>query len=158
MSYRLIIADDEPKIISLIKTLGHWNQYGIEVIDECSDSYTALDSILEHNPDIVISDIKMPGLDGIELIEEARKRGSKALFILISGYRQFEYARSAIALNVCDYLLKPVSEEQLNITLDKVVRQLESEKELKSGIEEIERIKIQQKKAQSKRLYLPKIF
>ncbi len=85
MSYRLIIADDEPKIISLIKTLGHWNQYGIEVIDECSDSYTALDSILEHNPDIVISDIKMPGLDGIELIEEARKRGSKALLIMISG-------------------------------------------------------------------------
>ncbi len=158
MSYRLIIADDEPKIISLIKALGHWNQYDIEIIDECSDSNAALASIVENNPDLVISDIKMPGLDGIELIEEVRRKGCKALFILISGYRQFEYARSAIALNVCDYLLKPVSEEQLNLTLEKVIRQISAERELENGREEMERLRLLKERERSQKIWEDIIF
>ncbi len=125
MSYRVIIADDEPKLLQLIKILGHWEQYDIEIVDECRDGLQTLESIRRHRPDFVLSDIKMPGLDGIELIEETRKAGIDSLFILISGYRHFEYARSAIALNVVDYLLKPVDEEKLNKTLEKVCRQLD---------------------------------
>ena len=62
----------------------------------------------------------MPGLDGLELIQKVRDAGAAPLFILISGYRHFEYARTAVSLGVMDYLLKPVDEAQLNETLERV--------------------------------------
>jgi len=124
MKYRIIIADDEKKIIQLIKQLGHWDELGIEIIDECHDGKSALNSILLNKPDIVLSDIKMPEYDGIQLIESVRKNGMNTLFILLSGYRHFEYARSAIQLNVIDYILKPIDAEQLNETLAKACKQL----------------------------------
>lgn len=137
MTYKVIIADDEPRIIDLIKALGHWNDFDIEIIDCCQDGRSALTSILEKKPDIVISDIKMPELDGIEMIQEARKHNCSTQFILLSGYRQFEYARSAISLNVVDYLLKPVNEEQLNSTLSKVVHKLKEEADQKNHRQEL---------------------
>lgn len=141
MGYRVIIADDEPKILQLIKMLGHWQEYDIEIVDECHDGLQTLKSIQEHRPDFVLSDIKMPDLDGIELIEATRKAGIDSLFILISGYRHFEYARSAIALNVMDYLLKPIDEAQLNETLEKVCRQLDQIRAEKEDLEELCRLK-----------------
>lgn len=142
MGYRVIIADDEPKILQLIKMLGHWEKYQIEIVDECRSGKQALESIRRNKPDFVLSDIKMPDMDGIELIEETRKAGIESLFILISGYRHFEYARSAIALNVVDYLLKPVAEEQLNETLDKVCRKIEQKREL----EHLKKLEAEQEK------------
>ncbi len=130
MAYKVIIADDEPKILRLIKMLGHWEEYQIEIVDECQSGRKTLESIQRNKPDFVLSDIKMPDLDGIGLIEETRKKGIESLFILISGYRHFEYARSAVALNVVDYLLKPVDEEQLNETLEKVCRKIDQKREM----------------------------
>lgn len=117
MKYRLIIADDERKIIELIKQLGHWEELNIEIVDECTNGREAYESIRENKPDFVLSDIKMPVYDGIELIQKLRDEGVNPFFVLLSGYRHFEYARSAIQLNVIDYLLKPIDEEQLNRTL-----------------------------------------
>lgn len=122
---KAIIADDEPKIIDLIRLLGNWEKYGIEIVDECHDGISALESIRKHRPDLVLSDIKMPDLDGLELIRITREEQIESHFILISGYRHFEYARSAVALNVIDYLLKPIDEEQLNKTLEKACREIE---------------------------------
>ena len=125
MKYRVIIADDERKILQLIKKLGHWEKLGIEIVDECHNGQEALESILRHRPDIVLSDIKMPVYDGIRLIEKTREQGLDTFFILLSGYRHFEYARSAIQLNVMDYLLKPIDEAQLNDTLEKVCKRID---------------------------------
>lgn len=147
MSYRVIIADDEPKIIQLIRLLGQWDKYDIEIVDECHDGMSALESIKKHRPDFVLSDIKMPDLDGLELIRMTREAGIESLFILISGYRHFEYARSAVALNVVDYLLKPVDEEQLNKTLEKACRQLEQTREEQANKEELTRIRAKQNRA-----------
>lgn len=119
MKYRLIIADDESKIIQLIKQLGHWEELDIEIIDECANGREAYESICRNRPDLVLSDIKMPVYDGIELIQKLREEEINPFFILLSGYRHFEYARSAIQLNVIDYLLKPIDEEQLNRTLQR---------------------------------------
>lgn len=129
MGYKVIIADDEKKIIQLIKQLGHWNEFDIDIIDECSDGDEALASIIENKPDFVFSDIKMPGCDGIQLIEKARALNLETLFVLLSGYRHFEYVRSAIQLNVVDYLLKPIEEKQLNDTIEKVITQLNEMKQ-----------------------------
>ncbi len=65
MNYRVIIADDETKILQLIRLLGKWDEYGIEIVDECHDGRATLESIKRNRPDFVISDIKMPELDGI---------------------------------------------------------------------------------------------
>ena len=125
MGYRMMIADDEPKIIQLIRQLGHWQELGIEIIAECSNGEEALSCIQREKPDFVLSDIKMPVYDGIELIRRTRESGLETLFVLLSGYRHFEYARSAIQLNVMDYLLKPIDEKQLNETLEKVCRRID---------------------------------
>lgn len=153
MGYRVIIADDEPKLLMLIKQLGHWEEYGIEIVDECYDGKSTLESIRKNRPDFVLSDIKMPDLDGIELMEAARKEGIESLFVLISGYRHFEYARSAIALNVVDYLLKPIDEEQLNKTLDKVCKQIAQNRENVQGREELTQIKEQLKRDKMERFW-----
>ncbi len=131
MGYRLIIADDEKKIIQLIKQLGHWNTLEIEIIDECYNGEQALESIIANRPDFVLSDIKMPVYDGVGLIERTRKLNLDTLFILLSGYRHFEYARSAIQLNVIDYLLKPIDEKQLNETLEKACKRIDQLREQK---------------------------
>ncbi len=128
MGYRMLIADDEKMIIQLIRQLGHWEELGIEIIDECYDGEDALESILTKRPDFVLSDIQMPVYDGIQLIEKVREHDLDVLFILLSGYRYFEYARSAIKLNVVDYLLKPVDEEQLNEILEKVCRAVDEKR------------------------------
>lgn len=80
MGYRIIIADDEPKIIQLIRQLGHWEKYGIEIVAECHDGETALQNIMEKRPDFVLSDIKMPVYDGIQLIEKTRELDIDSLF------------------------------------------------------------------------------
>ena len=148
MSYRIVIADDEPKIIQLIRQLGHWEEFGIEIIAECSDGEQAFRCILEKQPDFVLSDIKMPVFDGIELIQKTREHGMDTLFVLLSGYRHFEYARSAIQLNVMDYLLKPIDEKQLNETLDKVCRQVDQLRTQKESHLRLSRFESQKGKEQ----------
>lgn len=127
MKYRLIIADDESKIIQLIRQLGHWEELHIEIIDECKNGEEAYESICINKPDLVLSDIKMPVYGGIELIQKLRDAGVNPFFILLSGYRHFEYARSAIQLNVIDYLLKPIDEGQLNETLKRACACIDEE-------------------------------
>ena len=126
MKYRMLIADDEKKIIQLILQLVHWQELGIEVIATCCDGVEALEKIKQLKPDIVLTDIKMPVVDGIQLIERAKKEGLNIHFIVLSGYRHFEYAKSAIQLGVVDYLLKPLDEEQINSTLEKTCRKIDS--------------------------------
>ena len=122
MNYRMIIADDEPMLIQLIKKLGCFEQLGIQIVDECHDGEEACQSIQENKPDFVLTDIQMPVYDGLEIVEKTRQILPDTLFVLISGYRVFEYARSAIQLNVVDYLLKPVTAEQLNTVLERLCR------------------------------------
>ena len=147
MKWRAIIADDEEKIVQLILMLGHWDQYEIEIVDRCTNGREAFESILKNRPDFVISDIKMPETDGLQLIEKTRKAGLDTLFILLSGYRYFEYARSAISLNAVDYLLKPVNEEQLNEALKKTCHILEEKILMRREQDEFRRMKQLQKKA-----------
>lgn len=128
MAYKLIIADDEPKLIDLIRLLGHWKELEIEIIDECKNGKEALNSIIQHEPDIALLDIMMPVYDGITIIEKAKSLGLNTVFIIISGYRHFEYAKSAIGLGVIDYLLKPLDETNLNATLQKACNFVSKEK------------------------------
>lgn len=128
--YRILITDDEAKIIQLILSLGHWEELGIEIVATCNDGEEAFQRIQELQPDIVITDIKMPVYDGIQLIEKTKESGTDTHFIVLSGFKYFEYARNAIQLGVVDYLLKPLDEEQLNKTLKKTCSLIDAKRKV----------------------------
>lgn len=109
----LLIADDEKIIRESLAECFDWAAIGIRVVGCCANGLEALDTILDETPDIVMTDIKMPGLDGLELIEKMQEIDCDMEFIILSGYREFDFAHKAISLGVRRYLLKPVSEEQV---------------------------------------------
>ncbi len=118
---KILIADDEKKICTLIKSLIDWEAHGLTLAGTANNGMEAYELALKEDVDIVITDIRMPGLDGIGLIEKMKEAGSHAEFIMVSGYKQFEYAHSAMRFGVQSYLLKPIDKIELNEALKKTV-------------------------------------
>ncbi len=118
---KLIIADDERILRESISTLIDWNSLGIELIGLCSDGIEAYNMILDECPDIVLTDIRMPGLSGLELIERISQTDLNIQFILLSGFGEFEYAKQAMRFRVHHYLLKPCNEEQIIESMKEVI-------------------------------------
>lgn len=110
---KMIIVDDEKIIRETIHSLIDWNSLGIDVAAVCKDGIEALDCILDEYPDIVMTDIKMPGLSGLDLIEKVRAAQLNTEFIILSGYGEFEFARTAMRYGVKHYLLKPSNETEI---------------------------------------------
>ena len=120
MSYKIVIAEDEElQLNSLVKKVEKFCP-GFTVVSTAQTGSQAYKLICEKAPDILISDIRMPVMTGIELMEKARIMFPELQFIIISGFSEFEYARSAIRLQVSDYLLKPVETEELQKALNKI--------------------------------------
>ena len=117
---KVLIADDEYKVGFLVKKLIDWDKLNLEFAGLVQDGVTAYEKICECAPDIVITDIRMPVLSGLELIKKVIDEGRSVHFIVISGYKYFEYAQQAIKYGVEDYLLKPIDEVELNQILKKI--------------------------------------
>lgn len=118
--FKVIIADDEAHIIKLVQALVDWESLGLIVIGTASNGLEAIALVEEHKPDILITDIRMPGCNGLELIEQVKVKQENIEIIIISGYAHFEYAQSAIKFGVGDYLLKPIKRDELIQTLVKI--------------------------------------
>ncbi|MGB8450764.1 MAG: response regulator [Anaerocolumna sp.] len=118
---KVIIADDEMKVCQLIYHLVDWKDMGLEVAAIVNDGKKAYEEICEKKPDIVITDIRMPNYDGIELIRRTKEILPNVYFIIVSGYSQFEFAQNAIKYGVEDYLLKPLKKKELQHTLIKII-------------------------------------
>lgn len=125
--YRVLLADDEIHVCQLIEHLVEWETLDAELCGAAHDGVEALELIERLRPHVVISDIRMSGLDGISLLEKVRNAGISCAFILVSGYRQFDYAQKAIQLGVTDYLVKPIKKRELNRAIEKGIRELASE-------------------------------
>ena len=123
---KVLIADDEINIILLIKSLIDRKKTAVEIIGEAGDGITALEMVRRLKPDVVITDIRMPGMSGMDLIRHVREEQIPVEFVIISGYSEFEYARSAIQYGVSDYLLKPIKQAELMETLEKIREKCES--------------------------------
>lgn len=119
--FHAIIVEDESKIATLIRELVDWDVAGVSLDGIFENGRDALYYIQEYRPDIVITDVKMPILDGIGLIEAVRAADISCSFIIISGFRNFEYARSALRYSVTEYLLKPISQEELCGAISRIV-------------------------------------
>jgi two-component system response regulator YesN len=111
--YTLLIVDDEHWVRQGLRTTVDWEALRIEVIGEASDGGEALELMQEKVPDIVLTDIKMPDMDGLALMEEMRARGWTSQVVVISGYDDFHFAQKALRCGAVDYILKPIQETTL---------------------------------------------
>ncbi|MDE6594793.1 MAG: response regulator, partial [Oscillospiraceae bacterium] len=95
---KVLLVDDEPNVRQGVKMMIPWEELGLTVIGEGEDGDDGLAKILSLVPDIVVADVKMPGMTGIEMLEEAFKRGFRGKCLILSGYSDFTYAKSAMSL------------------------------------------------------------
>ena len=114
---KIIVVEDEMLVKKGLILTTDWQKYDCEVVGEASNGLEGMDKIAKVKPDIVITDVRMPGLDGIGMIEQVKASGLKPEFIIISGYSEFEYARQAVKLGVRDFLIKPIDDEDLENAL-----------------------------------------
>ncbi len=123
--YKIILIDDDRSTLETIGAFYDWNQMGLDLATTADNGISGLEAILSIKPDIVLIDIKMPGMDGLEVIEETRKNGLDPYFIVMSGYADFKYAQTALRLSVSEYILKPYSPTDLRQAFEKAVAELE---------------------------------
>ncbi|WP_082423169.1 response regulator [Paenibacillus dakarensis] len=125
--FRILIVDDEPSVVDAITHTMPWEELNIEEVLCAYSAREALALTESQFVDIVISDIRMPGMDGLELLKELRRRSKRSRFILLTGHAEFEYAREAFKLQVAEYLLKPVRDEALIQAIHNITTELREE-------------------------------
>ncbi len=123
---KVVIADDEERICKLIQILAPWQALGLDACATASNGIQALELIEELKPDILLTDIRMPGCDGLTLIAQAKAIQPDLEIIVISGYAHFEYAQTSIQYGVSDYLLKPINKQLLTAALEKCANRCRS--------------------------------
>jgi two-component system response regulator YesN len=136
--YTLLVVDDEKWVRQGLKLTVDWEKEGIQLLGEAENGDEACRWIeFSEAPDIIITDIKMPGMDGLALMERVRQRNLNTKVIVISGYSDFSYAQKALRCGAYDYVLKPIQETQLLEVIGKCVRELDKEKKNKMDIEKM---------------------
>ena len=138
--YKVLIVEDEDIIRKGLMFMMDWFKVNCVVVGEAIDGVDGLNKVKKHKPDIVITDVKMPFKDGIQMLEESIfEYGYEA--IIVSGYSEFEYAKKAITLGVTEYLLKPIDFEYLYKTIKKLTDKIESKNKIKRYLQTINTIK-----------------
>ena len=127
---RIMIVDDMPIFLEYLKGCLDWNQYGFEICCEAKDGREALEKIPEYYPDVVLTDITMPYVNGLELADRIVKDYPNISVILITGNNEFEYARRAVKIGVCDYIVKPFEKQELLLSLMKLQDNINRAQEL----------------------------
>ncbi|MGM0881373.1 MAG: response regulator transcription factor [Bacillota bacterium] len=134
--YRAMIVDDEIGVRESLKAKINWNSLGFQVVAEAANGQEALSCMQQHKLDVVITDIQMPVMNGVQFFNECSSRYLNTKIIVLSGYSDFEYTKAAIKAGIVDYLIKPVARKELHELLVRIKEELDREKE-----EEIKRSK-----------------
>ena len=122
--FKIIFVDDEFLVLEGLKRIIDWNEFDIEIAGTAQSAIEGLNLIKQKNPDIVITDIRMRGMDGLDMIRHAYDGGYSGYTIILSGHQDFEYARRAIESRVYRYLLKPIDVKEMKETVKKIVDEL----------------------------------
>lgn len=125
--YKVMIVDDEEMVRWGIRDLLDWEAEGFVLCEDGKDGRDGFAKLKACQPDLVLADIKMPGMTGLELVRAAREEGFSGQFVILTGYSDFEFAKTAIGLGVSEYLLKPIDEEELAACVRKIRKKLEQE-------------------------------
>ncbi|MGB4589965.1 MAG: response regulator [Clostridiaceae bacterium] len=154
---KVVIADDEDRICRLIVKLIDWDALEMNVVGIAHNGIEAIELIKTLLPDIVITDIRMPGYDGLDMIMKAKEINEAIEFIIISGYGQFEYAQKALRYGVSDYLLKPIKKEELEKTLQKIKETLKDKRGMLS-LEEKHDLQIRNEQEEKRYAFLSNLL
>ena len=154
---KVFLVEDEIIIRNGIKNSINWEMHGYDFVGEASDGELALPMILEKKPDILITDIKMPFMDGLELSEQVKKVLPATKIMILSGYNEFDYAKMAIKIGVTDYLLKPISSEKLLDAVNKVAEEIRKEQSEKEQMNQYAR-EMQENKESEKFQFFNQVF
>ncbi len=126
--HNVLLVDDEPFALEGMELMIDWQKYGFRIDNVCANGEEAIHYLREQTPALIVTDIRMPVMDGLELIREARRLGNDtSTFVIASGYNDFEYARQALRLGVSHYLLKPVIGPEVDEVLTRIQQQLEEQ-------------------------------
>ncbi|MFP7170708.1 response regulator [Terribacillus sp. 7520-G] len=145
---KALLVDDEKNGRDVLRLLGEWEQNGIDCLLEAADGEEALRLIEMEQPDIIFTDIKMPRIDGVALIERLHAIGYLGKYVLVTGYDDYQYMRKAIQFNSFDYLLKPIEPEAFAGVLKKVTQAVLSDKRSEEReaavLEDAKRLRLEQ--------------
>lgn len=133
----VLIVDDEENIREGIKLIIDWEELGFEIIGDASNGEEALAAVEKLNPSLIVIDMQMPKVHGLDVIKQLRRGGYNGYFIILSGFSNFEYAREAIRNNVTNYITKPVDEDELLATVKKIKANIEKSKKEGTRLGEI---------------------
>ncbi|MDF2922804.1 MAG: hypothetical protein K0R57_1718 [Paenibacillaceae bacterium] len=125
--YKLVIVDDEPTVRNGLCTLFDWEAHGIELAGQADDGDTGLELINSVQPHIVLTDVKMPTMDGIQMSREIRDRFPETKIVFISGHNDADFLKSAMQVHAVDYIFKPVKLPELQKVVERVVQNLQTE-------------------------------
>ncbi|HHU89507.1 MAG TPA: response regulator [Clostridiaceae bacterium] len=129
--YSVLVVDDEHLAREHILNTVEWDKLNISTLFEASNGYDALDIIREHHPEIIVLDIKMPGINGVEVLALMQQEGLSAKVIISSGYSDFEAAQKMLSIgNVVEYILKPVNEDQIVEAVIKCIIKIDEERKI----------------------------
>ena len=119
MKIKAMLVDDEINIVRNLEKIIPWEAMSIELIGTAANGAKALDLAREGKPDLILSDIRMPVMDGIELLRQLRESGYEGEMIMLTGFQEFDYARSAVKYGARDYILKPIDYEELQLVIER---------------------------------------
>ena len=131
---KVLLVDDEIFTIRMLQSVIHWEELGLEIIGYAQNGETAYEMTVREKPDIIISDICMPGMDGLAFLKKVRSYAPETKAILMSAYADFSYVKDGMKLGCSDYILKPIDETELEQALRKVIHAIHGEKEQKQVI------------------------
>lgn len=154
---KVFLVEDESIVREGLRDNIPWEQYGYQFMGEASDGEMALPMIRKLQPDVLITDIKMPFMDGLSLSKIATQEIPGIKIIIISGYDEFEYARQAIRVGVEQYLLKPITRNALQKVLLEIREKIENEQEQKNYLEKFQK-EMDEYEQYSRRNFLEKVF
>lgn len=122
---KVMLTEDEEMILQGLRHIIEWEELGLEVVHMAHNGREALEKHRKDPVDIIVTDLNMPEMGGLELLKQIREEDERTRFIILTGYDQFEYARRAIRLDVENYILKPINEEELQEQLKKTIEKLD---------------------------------
>ena len=134
---KIMVVEDEPPIARYICRLLEQLRLEYQVVAVGGNGEEGLELFMEHRPDIVISDVRMPGISGLEMLEKIKKLDEQVQFLIISDYQDFEYARDGLRLGVHNYLIKPVTLEQLQENLSQIRQIMKKDREQTNVLQEL---------------------
>ena len=137
-NYKVILVDDEEEVIDAIKSRILWEQLGLQIVGSATNGVKALELVEKLQPDIVITDIKMPYMNGLELSRRLNDEYKNVHIIIFTGFDEFDYAKEAVHLEIDEYMLKPINAVELSECLKRVKNSLDKEREEKLNVQKLE--------------------